>query len=88
MDIAAAIYILKLRFDAILAAYSPAATATLGLIMAVLCVNYFMRDTPPLLHLLTAVSIGGLAYCGSLFWFQRDTVEFIGQHLRSSLARA
>ena len=88
IELLAAVYILGLPWRALVAAYTPAFSATLIMAVVVLLINYAMEDTPPLLHLLTAVIVGGCAYCGSLLWLQKDTVAFIGQRLRSVLVKS
>ncbi|HYF64004.1 MAG TPA: oligosaccharide flippase family protein, partial [Herpetosiphonaceae bacterium] len=78
---------IHVSLGALLKAFAPALVAGAAMTVAVLAVLLPLQGTPALLQLIVAVAVGAGAYCGALWWTQRELVQQAGQTLRGALAR-
>jgi PST family polysaccharide transporter len=87
LNLVVAARMLHVSLGTLLKAFAPALISGAAMTVAVLAVLLPLQSTPPLLQLLVAIVVGAGAYCGTLWWTQRDLVQQASQTLRGALAR-
>lgn len=79
--------ILNIPFKAIMATLRPAAISGTLMVPVVLGVLHLFADTLPLIQLIVSITAGALAYCGTLWWLQREVIVGASHTLYAALVR-
>jgi PST family polysaccharide transporter len=87
LNLAVASRMLHVSLGDLLKAFAPALISGATMTVAVLAVLLPLQAAPAILQLIVAVVVGASAYCGTLWWTQRDLVQQASQTLRGALAR-